>query len=89
VVALATHFAKIGHLPIDETLAVRLGTVEKADDTRGGEQRMVLGLECCELFASYIGTASRHHDRGIPPEERKCSAEGVKAFELLFELLIR
>jgi hypothetical protein len=89
VVALATHLAKIRNLPIDEALAVRLGAVEKSSDSRRGQQRMMLGLERCELFTSDVCAATRHHDRGIPSEERKRSTEGMKAFELLFELLIR
>ena len=89
MVTLTTHFAKIGHLPIDQALAVRLGAIEKARDSRGGEQCVMLGFERRELFASDVGTATRHHHRGIPSQERKCSAEGMKPFELLFELLIR
>ncbi len=88
MVTLTTHFAKIGHLPIDQTLAVRLGAIEEARDARGGQQRVVLGLERRELFTSDVCTATRHHDRGIPTQERKRSPEGMKAFELLFELLI-
>ena len=88
MVTLATHFAQIGDLPIDQTLTVRLGAIEKSRDARGGKQRVVLGLERRELFASDVCTATRHHHRGIPPQERKRSAKGMKAFELLFELLI-
>lgn len=89
MIALATHLAKIRDLPIDEPLAVRLGAVEKSGDARRRQQRMVLSLERRELFASDVCTATRHHDRGIPSEERKRSTEGMKSFELLFELLIR
>ena len=89
VVALATHLAKIGDLPVDETLAVRLGAIQQARDPRSRQQRVVLGLERRELFAADVCAATRHHDRGIPSEERKRAAEGVKTFELLFELLIR
>lgn len=88
MVTLTTHFAKIGHLPIDQTLAVRLGAIEKAGDSRGGQQRVMLGFERRELFTSDVRAATRHHDRSIPTQERKRSAEGMKAFELLFELLI-
>jgi hypothetical protein len=48
----------------------------------------MLGFERRELFTSDVCAATRHHDRGIPTEKRKRSAEGMKAFELLFELLI-
>src|SRR4051812_2072221 len=89
VIALATHLAKIRNLPIDEPLAVRLGAVEKASDSRRGQQRMMLGLERRKLFTSDVCAATRHHDGGIPSQERKRSAEGMKTFELLFELLIR
>ena len=89
MVTLATHLAKIRHLPIDQTLAIRLGTIEQTDDSRRGEQRVMLGFERRELFTSDVCTATRHHDRSIPAEERKRPAEGMKAFELLFELLIR
>jgi len=49
----------------------------------------MLGLERRELFTSDVCAATRHHDRRIPSQERKRSAEGMKTFELLFELLIR
>jgi len=49
---------------------------------------MVLGLESRELFTSNVGAATRHHYRGIPSQQRESAAEGVKPFELLFELLI-
>ena len=88
MVTLTTHFAKISHLPIDQTLAVRLGAIQEAGDSRGGQQRVMLGFERGELLTSDVCAATRHHDRGIPTEERERSAEGMKAFELLFELLI-
>ena len=89
MVTLATHLAKIGNLPIDETLAVGLSAVQKTGDTRRGEQGVVLSLERGELLASHVGAATRHHYRGIPSQERERSAEGMEPFELLFELLIR
>jgi hypothetical protein len=89
VVTLATHLTKIRQLPIDQTLAIRLGAIEQTDDPRGSEQRVMLGFERRELLTSDVCTATRHHDRGIPAEERKRPAERMKAFELLFELLIR
>ena len=89
MVALTTHLAKIGDLPVDQALAVRLGAIQKTGDSRSRQQRVMLGFERRELFASDVCTATRHHDRGIPSQERKRSAEGMKTFELLFELLIR
>jgi len=89
MVTLATHLAKIGDLPIDETLAVGLGAIQQASDSGSGEQRVVLGLERRELFAPDIRASARHHHGRIPSEKRKRSAECVKTFELLFELLIR
>ena len=89
MVALAAHLAKIRNLPIDEPLAVRLGAVEESSNSRRGQQRMMLGLERRQLFTSDVCAATRHHDRGIPSQERKRSTEGMKTFELLFELLIR
>jgi hypothetical protein len=49
----------------------------------------MLSLERSELFTANVSAATRHHHRGIPSQERKSTAEGVKPFELLFELLIR
>jgi hypothetical protein len=49
---------------------------------------VVLGLERSELFTSNVGAATRHHHGSVPSQKRKSAAEGVKPFELLFELLI-
>ena len=89
MIALTAHLAQVGDLPVDEPLAVRLGAVEQPRDAGCGEQSVVLGFERRELFTSNVGAAARHHDGGIPPQKRKRSAEGVKTFELLFELLVR
>jgi hypothetical protein len=89
VIALPSHLTQICDLPIHETLAVRLGAIQQTSDARRGEQCMVLRLEGRELLTSDVGAATRHHHGCVPPEERERSAEGVKAFELLFELLIR
>jgi hypothetical protein len=89
VVALPAHLAKVCDLPVDETLAIGLGSVEQAGDARRREQSVVLGLERGELFTSNVGAATRHHHRSIPSQEREGAAEGIKPFELLFELLIR
>jgi hypothetical protein len=89
VVTLTTHFSKIGNLPVDEALTVGLGTIQEARYARCGEKSVMLCLERGELFAANVRAASRHHHRGVPSEERERSPEGVKAFELLFELFVR
>ena len=88
VVALAAHLAQIRDLPIDEALAVRLRAIQETGDSRRGEQSVVFGLERGELLAADVRAATRHHHGGIPSQERKRSAEGMEAFELLLELLI-
>jgi len=89
VVTLPTHLAEIGDLPVNETLAVGLGTIQQTSDSRSGQQRVMLGLERRKLFASDVRATARHHHGRIPSEERKGSPECVKAFELLFELFVR
>jgi hypothetical protein len=88
VVALPAHLAKVCDLPVGETLAIGLGSVEQTGDARRGKQSMVLCLESRKLFTSNVGAAARHHDRSVPSQERERAAEGVKPFELLLELLI-
>src|SRR5256885_13865341 len=50
--------------------------------------RSVLGLQRRELLAAHVGAAARHHDRRVPAQQRQSTAEGMKAPELLFELLV-
>ena len=88
MVALATHLAKIRDLPVDEPLAVRLGAVQKSGDPRSGQQRVVLGLERRELFASDVCAATRHHDRGIPAQQCQRAVESVQTAPFLLELTI-
>ena len=89
MIALATHLAQIGNLPVGQALAVGLSAIQQPGNPGCGEQSMVLGLERGELFTSNVGATTRHHHGGIPSQERESAAEGVKAFELLFELLVR
>ena len=89
MIALPAHLTQVRDLPVDETLAIGLGPVQQAGNSGRGKQSMVLGLERSELLTSNVGAATRHHHGSIPSQERESAAEGVKAFELLFELLIR
>jgi hypothetical protein len=49
---------------------------------------MVLCLERGELVAANVGTASRHHDRGVPTEQGERATERVEPAELLLELFV-
>jgi hypothetical protein len=48
----------------------------------------MLGLERGELIAANVGTAPRHHDRGVPTQERQRTTERVETAELLLELFV-
>ena len=88
VIALAAHLAQVRHLPIRQALGVGLRAVEQPGDSGSGEQRVVLGLERGELVTANVGTASRHHHRGVPTQKRQRTTERVETAELLLELFV-
>ena len=88
-IALPAHLAQIGDLPVLETGGARLRTIQQARDLRCGHQRVVFGLERRELLAANVGTAARHHHRGVPPQHRHRAPECMQAFPFLLELLVR
>ena len=49
---------------------------------------MVLGLDGSQLLAAHVGAAARHHDGGIPAQQRQRTTEGVQPLPLLFELFV-
>jgi hypothetical protein len=88
MIALATHLAQIGELPIGQPLRIRLRTIEEARDARRGQKSVVLGLERGALLTAQVGARARHHHRRVPAQERQSAAKSVQAFELLFELFV-
>ncbi len=89
MITLAAHFAQIGELPVLEPLRVRLRAIEEARHSRCRQKSVVFSFERSQLLAPNIGTATRHHHRRVPAQERQRAAEGVQAPEFLFQLLIR
>jgi hypothetical protein len=87
-IALATHLAQVGDLPVLESAGTGLRTVEQPGDFRCRDQCVVFGLERGELFTANIGAAARHHHRGIPAKDGHGSPEGMQAFPFLLELLV-
>ena len=50
---------------------------------------MMFGLERGDLFAAHVSTATRHHHRRIPAQQRQRAAKRVQAAKLLLQLLVR
>ena len=89
VVALPAHLAQIGERPILHLRGARLGALEQPRHFRRREQGVMLGLQRRQLLAAHIGTAARHHHRGIPAQQRQRAAKCVQAAKLLFQLFVR
>ncbi len=66
MVTLAAHLSEIGNLPVRETLRVCLRSVQESSDTRSGQEAVVFGFECGELFTANVRASARHHHGGIP-----------------------
>ena len=88
MIALPTHLAQIGELPISQPLRVRLRTVKETRDARRGQKSVVLGLERGALLTAQVGARARHHYRRVPAQQRQGTAKSVEAFELLFKLFV-
>jgi hypothetical protein len=58
--------------------------IEQARHLRRRQQRVVFGLERSELLAAHFRTAARHHDGGIPAQQRERATKGMQASPFLF-----
>jgi len=70
VVALPAHLAQVGKRPILHLRSARLRALQQPRHFRRRQQGVMLSFQRRQLLAADIGTAARHHHRGVPAQQR-------------------